>query len=115
MLEAVIALAILSLAAALVSARASVALDQIATHTAVQDFQSGLLALRAEAYAAQQARDAGAADLALGEGWSFRSPAPIHLSADGGCRGGEVELWRAGRLRARLAPAAAPCRYVRAS
>ena len=114
MLEVVIALAVLSLTALLVTARASVALDQMSTHAAFQDFQTGLLRLRGEAAASRAAMEATPERLPLPAGWSFRSAAPLSADETGVCTGGEVELVRGGRVRARLTPAGA-CRYLRAS
>ena len=115
MLEMVIALAILSMTAALVVTRASVMLDQIAVHTAFQQFQTGLLSLRDRAFGRSEDLTAAAADLPVPEGWSLHSEAPLTARADGRCTGGPVELMRAGRVRARLVPAGDGCRYLRAS
>ena len=115
MLETVIALAVLSLVAALVTTRASVMLDQIAVHTAFQDFQTGLLTLRSRAFGRDEDLEATPAALPPPPGWTFRSAAPLVARADGGCTGGPVELVRDGRVRARLAPAGDGCRYLRLS
>lgn len=114
MLETVIALAVLSLAAALVTTRASLAVDQIAVHTAVGDFQTGLLALRARAFDRDEDVVATAETLPMPQGWSFRAESALAARADGGCTGGAVELLRAERVRTRLVPAGGPCRYQRA-
>lgn len=108
------ALAVLSMAAALVTTRASLALDQIAVHTAFEDFQTGLLSLRARAFARDEDVAATAQTLPLPRGWSFRTDTALTAQAGGGCAGGPVELVRDGKVRARLAPAS-DCRYLRAS
>ena len=115
MLETVMALAVLSLAAGLVTTRASVMLDQIAVHAAFQQFQTGLLSLRGRAFGRGEDLEATAAALPPPSGWSFRAEAPLVAHADGSCEGGAVELVRGGRVRARLVPSGAPCRYLRAS
>ncbi len=115
MLETVIALAVLSLTAAIVSTRASVMLDQIAVHAAFQEFQTGLLTLRGRAFASGADTTATPAALPLPIGWSFRSDTPLVARADGLCDGGAVDLLRGGRVRARLTPAGDACRYLRAS
>jgi type II secretory pathway pseudopilin PulG len=115
MLETVIALALLAFTAALVTTRASVALDQIATHAAFQDLQTFLLRTRADAFARETPRVLAAADLPLPRGWEARMAEPLAIGADGVCRGGGIELVRSGRVRARLAPAGGACRYARAS
>lgn len=115
MLETVLALAVLSLAAALVTTRASLAVDQIAVHAAFQDFQTGLLTLRARAFARDQDLRATPELLPLPQGWSFRSEAPLTAEAAGVCTGGEVDLLRGDRVRARLVPSpGGGCRYLRA-
>ena len=115
MLETVMALAVLSLAAALVTTRASVMLDQIAVHAAFQQFQTGLLSRRGRAFG--RGEDLAATPVALPppSGWSYRAEEPRGAHADGSCEGGPVELVRDGRVRARLVPSGAPCRYLRAS
>lgn len=115
MLETVIALALLSFVAALVATRASVMLDQIAAHTAFQQFQTGLLSLRGRAFAAGADLEASPASLRLPQGWSFRAEAPLTAGEDGRCTGGAVELVRDGRVRVRLTPGGGPCRYLRAA
>ena len=115
MLETVIALAVLSLAAAIVTTRASAALDQAAVHGAFQDFQAGLLRTRARAFAMDEPREVGAGDVPLGEGWSFAPGAPLRIDGAGVCSGAPVDLVRAGRVRARLTAAGRECRYLRAS
>lgn len=115
MLEAVIALAVMSMAAGWVFVQAAAALDRIATHAAFQTFQTGLLRLRAEAFAREEPLEGTAERLGLPEGWSLRLQAGLTATAEGGCRGGLVELVRADLVRARLVPAGAPCRYLRVS
>ena len=114
MLEAVIALAVLSLTAAIVSPRASVMLAQIAVHAAFQEFQTGLLSLRGRAFARATDMTAAPDLLPLPDGWSFRAETPLVARADGVCAGTAVELVRGGRVRARLTPAGDGCRYLRA-
>lgn len=115
MLEVVIALAVLSLGAALVTTRASAALDQIATHAAFQDFQTALIRLRADAFAADAPLELTAERVALRPGWSFRAAAPIVADGTGSCSGEAVELVRGDKVRARLIAADRSCRYLRAS
>ena len=114
MLEAVIALAVMSLAAALVTPRASLMLDQIAVHAAFEEFETGLLALRARAFGRDEDLPATSASLPPPPGWSFRTEEPLVAHADGRCTGGAVELMRGGRTRAVLQPADDGCRYLRA-
>ncbi len=114
MLEAVIALAVLSLLALLALEPAAAAVDRMAVHAAFQDLETGLVRLRAEAFAAEAPVEVTAERAGLPAGWSLRTAAPLVIGADGACPAGELELWRDGRLRARLVPSGAPCRYLRA-
>lgn len=115
MLEAVIALAVLSLLTAIVATRTSVAVEQIATHAAFQDFQTALVNLRGRAFAQRTALQADAQSAPLPAGWTFRSAGPLTVDEAGICTGGAVELVHAGRVRATLEPAGGECRYLRRS
>lgn len=115
MLEAVIALAILALLAGLTLPYVAGAVDRMATRTAFQELDAGLMRLRGEAFAADAMVAFTAEQAGLSPDWSLRSSAPLVVSADGTCPTATLELWRGGRLRARLVPSASPCRYLRAS
>jgi|HubBroStandDraft_5_1064220.scaffolds.fasta_scaffold344535_2 prepilin-type N-terminal cleavage/methylation domain-containing protein len=136
LLEMLIALAIMGLAAAVILPSGATALDQIVVHTVFFDFQRQVSDLRSAAFAEQrdyalvssEGSDAssnivvvGAAkptrervvNLALRSGWQYRVSRPITISAGGACSDGAVDLISLQRVAAHLETHDGACHFIR--
>ena len=118
-LEALMTLTILALAAALIMPSAAGLLDRMTAHAVFFEFQRQVTDLRRQAYAAQTPVvlvDAGRRDgvtIDLRSGWSYRLDRPMTISAGGACRPAEVLVLKSDRPVMRLVPGPDPCRFVR--
>jgi len=123
-LEVLVVLAIMALAAALVMPRASLMIDRMTAHAVFFDFQRRVLELRRQAYAEQApmvlyddaataGRDPQGRFLTLRAQWTYRLRRPVRISEGGVCRADEIEILKAGRRVMRLAPGEGQCRFIR--
>lgn len=121
LLETLMVLAIIALAAVVVMPRGLVMLDRVTAHSVFFDFQRQVADLRREAYNTRT-------DLVLVEGppagprsrtlnlrarWTYRLERPILITEGGACGRAAVTILKAGNPVMRLTPAEAPCRFVR--
>jgi len=124
LLEMLIVLAIMALAAALVVPRGEAMLDQMTAHAVFFDFQRQLADARREAYAAETATAVRAADdtapadasariLPLRSGWTYRLDHPIAITAGGRCSRAAVEVLKNGSPVMHLAASDDACHLVR--
>ncbi len=119
LLETLIALAVMSLAAAIVMTKAGGALDQVALHTAFFDFQRQVSDLRQQAFAQKSPivlpplQDAQSPKVTLQPGWTYRLSGPLNVSAAGVCGQINADLLHDGKMRAELQSVDGACRFVR--
>jgi prepilin-type N-terminal cleavage/methylation domain-containing protein len=135
LLEMVIALAIMGLAAALIVPRGAAALDQVVVHSVFFDFQRQISDLRATAFADQRTYDlvssqgapqpqivimaletsnsAKNVTIALRAGWQYRVSQPIRISSGGLCSGGAVDLINLQHVAAHLETHDGKCHFLR--
>jgi type II secretory pathway pseudopilin PulG len=122
----IIALAIMSLGAAIIVPRAATALDQVVVHSVFFDFQRQISDLRSAAFADQQGytlvSSQGAAPnedrgqevtIPLRAGWQYRVERPITISSGGLCSEGGVDLMNLGRVAAHLETRDGACHFLR--
>lgn len=123
-LEMLVVLAIMALAATLVMPKATLMIDRMTAHAVFFDFQRRVLDLRRQAYAEQTPMvlydDAAAAGrdplgrfLALRAQWTYRLQRPVRISEGGACQADEIEILKAGRRVMRLSPGEGQCRFIR--
>lgn len=123
-LEMLVVLAILALAATLVMPKATLMIDRMTAHAVFFDFQRRVLDLRRQAYAEQTpmvlyddatmaGRDPLGRFLALRAQWTYRLQRPVRISEGGACQADEIEILKAGRRVMRLAPGEGQCRFIR--
>jgi prepilin-type N-terminal cleavage/methylation domain-containing protein len=123
-LEMLVVLAIMALAAALVMPKATLMIDRMTAHAVFFDFQRRVLDLRRQAYAEQTpmvlyddavmaGRDPLGRVLTLRAQWTYRLRRPVRISEGGACQADEIEILKAGRPVMRLAPGEGQCRFIR--
>lgn len=135
LLEMMIALAIMGLAAAIIVPRGAAALDQVVVHSVFFDFQRQISDLRATAFADQQSYDLTSSQeapraqivilddrtndpaqnitLSLRAGWQYRVSHPIRISSGGLCSDGAVDLINLGHVAAHLESHDGACHFLR--
>ena len=135
LLEMVIALAIMGLAAALIVPRGAAALDQVVVHSVFFDFQRQVSDLRATAFADQRSYDLVSSQgapppqvvilapetsnstenvtISLRAGWQYRVSQPIRISSGGRCSAGAVELINLQHVAAHLETHDGACHFLR--
>lgn len=123
-LEMLVVLAIMALAAALVMPKATLMIDRMTAHAVFFDFQRRVLDLRRQAYAEQTpmvlyddaataGRDPLGRFLTLRAQWTYRLQRPVRISEGGACQADEIEILKAGRRVMRLTPGEGQCRFIR--
>lgn len=123
-LEMLVVLAIMALAATLVMPKATLMIDRMTAHAVFFDFQRRVLDLRREAYAEQTpmvlyddaataGRDPLGRFLTLRAQWTYRLRQPARISEGGVCQTDEIEILKASRPVMRLAPGEGQCRFIR--
>lgn len=121
LLEIMIALAVMALAAALVLPGLSVGLGSAARHAAAMELDQQLLSLRRAAQRDGVARVLGAssdsddqnliaAELALPNGWNYEIEQPLVFAPDGGCDEGVITLVKENAARVRFVIRMPGCR-----
>jgi prepilin-type N-terminal cleavage/methylation domain-containing protein len=135
LLEMIIALAIMGLAAAVIVPRGAAALDQVVVHSVFFDFQRQISDLRATAFADQRSYDLESSQgtpraqivilapdtddsiqkvtIPLRAGWQYRVSQPIRISSGGLCSGGAVDLINLGHVAAHLESHDGACHFLR--
>jgi prepilin-type N-terminal cleavage/methylation domain-containing protein len=121
LLEMLVVLAVLALAAAIVLPRGSVMLDRAAAHSVFFDFQRQVSDLRLEAWRTETpllltdpaARSPGARTIALKGGWTYRLDRTLQISDGGACPPAQAQLLKNGRPVVRLASTDGLCHFRR--
>lgn len=124
LIEMLVVLAIMALAIAVVVPRGEAMLDQMTAHAVFFDFQRQVSDARRGAYASQTAVTlrgsgdadpslAGAREIPLRTGWTYRLTQPIHITDGGACSAGAVELLKSGRPVMHLSMADRACHFIR--
>lgn len=120
-LELLIVLAIMALAAAVVLPQGALMLDRLVLHAVQFEFQREVSELRAEAYTSETPIELGSAKekgadvrvLALRAEWTYRLDHPIRISAGGACSAARVEILKLGRPMMHLQSADSACHFIR--
>ena len=126
LLEMLVVLAVMSLAAAIALPMTTRALDGVSGQAVMFDFQRQVLDLRAQAYRNQvpvrlQTTAPPAGDdqeptpikLDLPLGWTYSLSGPVDIDTLGGCSAGRVDLMRGGVVRLSLRNVAGDCHFQR--